>query len=241
MPTVLISASQRVLTEGDMLSVAQIERAFRDASDALRADPAFRNPPTRSASEVPALGAWIGPQPRVVRAKLPGTLALPPMWAILAFGALSPIVAAQIETQAAWLYQLPDDVPWSVARKDAIVGTLLARLDALLQAGSGSWSAAQMHPYAPALHGSLAWWSSGAAARTATREEPLGLISRITNTPESPVGQGRELSSTAETGVAFLERVADAIVPIAIVGGAIAATVYFWPVIAGARPGKKNR
>jgi hypothetical protein len=84
-------------------------------------------------------------------------------------------------THAAWLLEADDD---------ATVGRVLQELNARLQGFSRDFSVPVAQPYAPKLHGSIAWWQDGRAAQTITRDMPRESLRRLAGLyqHESPIG-----------------------------------------------------
>lgn len=112
-------------------------------------------------------GTWVGPRARVVRA-----------WNPFARGKVS----------VAWLYAWPSAGPWSQGAPLRELSRALAdNVAAALGVVGGSWQVATLR-YDPALHGPVAWWESGAAAATATRDEWPSLPDGVAG--ENPVGPG---------------------------------------------------
>jgi hypothetical protein len=135
---------------------------------------------------------WQGPQPRVTRRAIPPTF----------------------ETRFAWLWLWHDDA--EAARRMADLVPVLEyeirhRLPEVT--GSTDWTEITSTPYAPSLHGSLAWWTSGEAAATPSADMfPTG-IDRFTIQPDSP---DRPNPTPPPGAMAALKAVAWIVVPAAV-------------------------
>jgi hypothetical protein len=108
-------------------------------------------------------GAWVG-APRVTRTD--------PLLGILT-------------TSVAAVYEFPE-TPFVAARFEAITGLQAAALTDALRALSRDFSTAVGAPFRPAVNGELAWWRSGAAAQTRTRDDAPGVLD--TTGADNPLG-----------------------------------------------------
>lgn len=123
------------------------ERSFlsADAPTAEQIESALR--PLASAT-----GGWIGPRARVTR---------------------TANLELRFRTRFAWPWAWPTSSVPDLAH--APVSALLSRINSALSDVSWSWQGAQALPYIPALNGSVAWWTSGDASVTRTRNSfPTG-------------------------------------------------------------------
>lgn len=111
-----------------------------------------------------APGGWIGPHARITRTAM---------------------IGERFGTTFAALYAWPEaSVP---DLEHAPVADLVRRVDAALADVSSGWQGARAIPYAPAVHGSVAWWSNGQASITRTRDTfPTG--SGRVDADENPIG-----------------------------------------------------
>jgi hypothetical protein len=108
-------------------------------------------------------------------------------------------------TTFSWLYELPDppppnNTPQKIATRandigNPITGQLINQVrDAIRQhldrgTISSDWSNVTIAPYDPAVNGTIAWWRSGEAGRTATRDEfDLTQQAGQTTAVDSPAG-----------------------------------------------------
>lgn len=137
----------------------------RNAPTAEQIDAAFRAASVSQGlySEADYWGDWVGPAPRITRRA---------------------VVGSAFRTYAAWLYEVSDDTPperWTVIQR-----LLLDNLREELAKQSSDWSA-QLRPYSATLNGSVRWWSTGQAARTATQNEFPTLTGRV-DANENPTG-----------------------------------------------------
>lgn len=110
---------------------------------------------------------WIGPRARITRR------------GGVTDNFLHPFTSQNV-TSVAWLLQIPDG-----ATAAALVTTLRQRLDARLQELSTDFAPVRMTAYATAINGPVAWWQSGEASITRTRDEFPALT---TDANENPVG-----------------------------------------------------
>lgn len=130
----------------------------------------YVNAPTASAIEAALRGAatdgggWVGAHARVTRTSTPGE---------------------RFATRVAWVYawpasQFPEATP-------AMVSGLRQRCAAALDALSFGWQGVSVVPYSAAVHGSVAWWTSGQSAITRSRDEFPELAGR-TGPADNPIG-----------------------------------------------------
>jgi hypothetical protein len=155
---------------------------------------------------VPSLagGRWAGP-PRITRTSQ---------------------VGERFRTTLVGVYVLPPwagttDAPVSISPPAASVRNAFARqlLSALRSSQTvPGWQHAVTVPYLPAINGDLAWWASGQAAVTQTREasDVPTFLARV-DTPENPVGP-----TTAATHTASVPQQARAVQHAAAAAGAAA-------------------
>lgn len=132
---------------------------------------------------VPRTSAWIGPAPRIVRSSSPGATT----------------------THAAWLLGTEGD-------PNLVIADVLEDLNRRLQDNSRDWSAPVAQPFTPGLHGSQAWWESGAAANTRSRDTPEDQVTGRLN--ENPLGPDLPAPDWKEQAV----RVAGTVGVIAAIG-----------------------
>lgn len=147
-------------------------------------------------------GNWIGPGPRITRV-------------------ISDDAGIDEHTiTVAWLYGWPTGGPYTLTTPpvQAIAAELVVAVATSLNSGTRtSWEVASA-PYVPAFNGELAFWQSGAAANTATKDAPAEGVAESpygpaagaggatggTGTPPSP-SQGtppaQGMSSTAKWGI----------------------------------------
>ncbi len=116
-------------------------------------------------------GGWVGPRARVTRG-----------WNPFSRGRVS----------VAWLYGWPTGGPWGEAPPLGQLSRELAgNVARALEGVGGSWQVTALR-YDPARHGAVAWWASGDAARTETREEVSVAPDGDSTAPgENPVGPGQ--------------------------------------------------
>jgi hypothetical protein len=120
-----------------------------------------------------APGGWIGPHARITRTAQ---------------------IGERFRTRFAWLYGWPPATVPTLAA--APVAELLQRVNDALGSTSYAWQGAEAQPFAEAVNGSLAWWTSGQASNTRTRdvfptgtgrlmadENPIGPTSAATHPP----------------------------------------------------------
>lgn len=86
------------------------------------------------------------------------------------------------------VYGWPSGGPWAETAPgpglaEALRAAVFSKLDEL----HGSWSASAV-PYECATHGALAWWASGEASHTRTRDESPGISGGLVDAPDNPTG-----------------------------------------------------
>ncbi len=101
---------------------------------------------------------------------------------------------------------------------DLQLSSLRARVGAHLRASQllASWSAPQSSPFLPARNGDLAWWSSGQAAETRTRDAFPELAGRL-DVADNPIGPTSSATHPTSAGEAAAAMVSS--------GGSVAAIV----------------
>ena len=165
-------------------------------------------------------GSWLGPHARITRGAPMGE---------------------RFPTRVAWVYAWPVSVAADLER--APVAALQARVVAALDNIARGWQGVRVTPYAPAVNGSLEWWSSGTAANTQTRhtfptgagrlapdENPIG-----PTTPETHVPTPGEILSGAGAGAS------DVFTPLAWCIG-LGSLVYFGaPLLSMFRTRRRSR
>lgn len=116
-------------------------------------------------------GSWVGPRARVTRG-----------WNPFSRGRVS----------VAWLYGWPTGGPWSERPPLGQLSRELAgNVARALEGVGGSWTVTALK-YEPTRHGAVAWWASGDAARTDTRDAVGVLPDGDSAAPgENPVGPGQ--------------------------------------------------
>ncbi len=116
---------------------------------------------------------WIGPYPRVVRKSIPGGF----------------------ETHVAWLHQLDPNAATHNDTQTGFAQRRLAHEVAVALAGltggetaesARQWSDTTVYPFNVANHGPRAWWESGYAARTRTRDREPAITD--VDMQENPLG-----------------------------------------------------
>lgn len=215
-------ARYRLAASGDLSApsspswvVSSTESSILEANAPTAADIAAA---FRSVNLGPTWGSWLGPVPRVTRTAPLGSF----------------------RTVATWVWTMPD-TPWTAQHSSYVLGRVQAALADALHRGSSDWSAPTVAPYDVANNGPAAFWQSGSAGVTQTRdtfptgggrldapENPMGPTTDATH-PTS-LGQGLSTISSPLTGAAKL------ITTIAVVAGVGVAGWYAWPVISGTRP-----
>jgi hypothetical protein len=125
----------------------------------------------------PSFG-WVGPSPRVTRA-----------------------LSSVAQTRAAWVGAWPpnttNQAPPQRAVGDAVAEVIANELNARGYFG-GPWRVTWV-PYAPAQHGSLAWWRDGTASVTRTRDAFPEFAARL-SAAENPTGPTTRENRPATAG-----------------------------------------
>jgi hypothetical protein len=156
-------------------------------------------------------GDWVGPVPRITRVA---------------------VIGDAFYTSVAWVYQTPDEA-FAQEHSSYIQGTLKDNVTAALQTVSTGFGLATIGPWSEAVNGALAWWQSGDAGVTQTRDEYPELAGR-TDAAENPIGPTSTAShpttvadlmqhaaSTVSTSLAWI------LIPVAVIAG----LYYLGPVI----------
>lgn len=143
-----------------------------------------------------ASGGWIGPRARVTRT-----------------AGFSPRFSTFVAWPFAWRQPAVPDLA------HAPVTELLRRVNNALSDTSWSWQGARALPYTEAVNGNLAWWNSGAASQTRTRnsfptgaghfdadENPTGPTDATTHpsTPGDTLSHAAAASTDLATALAWL-------------------------------------
>lgn len=159
------------------------------------------------ARQSPTLGAWVGPGPRITRA--------------------SPI-GGRFATKISWLWALPEGM--TDAQFEARRRQLTLEWTELLQDITASaWATIGSSPYSPAVNGSVAWWRSGEAARTRTRESFPETAERFVS-PENPWGPTTPETTTLSIPGAVQIATESMTVPLLVIGG-LALLVVLGPTL----------
>ena len=187
-----------------------------DAPSAVKIEAALRGAP--GALPEATRWQWVGGAPRIVRQAIVGTgfrthVAWPAAWtdAQVALADLGPL-------------------------RDALAragGAALASIDAGPLGVRTEWTAT-VADYGEAANGPLAFWTSGAAANTRTRDNfPTGTARLDPN--ENPLGPDTNVSTSPTGIVRGVTGFTSSLGPLLIAGGALALVVYAWPWLAAAR------
>ena len=139
-------------------------------------------------------GNWIGPAPRITRV-------------------ISDDTGIDEHTiTVAWLYGWPTGGPYTLTTPpvQAIAAELVVAVATSLNSGTRtSWEVASA-PYVPAFNGELAFWQSGAAANTTTKDAPAEGVAESPYGPAAGAGgatggtgtpPAQGMSSTAKWGI----------------------------------------
>lgn len=153
-----------------------------------------------------------------------------------------PVFNINTSVAALWAMGPRDD---ATLRRD--LATLAERVQgSLARIDRSDWGTVTITPYNPTTNGPLEFWSTGAAARTTTRDDPPGVT---TSPPDNPRGEttpdthpGSPLPHLPDP-IDFLDALKWVVVPVAAVGGLLAARPYFDAVFGGrgARGGKSAK
>ena len=226
-------------TAGVIPSATAILSTWRDAANLHRA--------SISRPNAPALGVqWIGPAPRITRTT--GVMG-PQTTVTWLFQIPTGIAAATREFYARTFANgnRGDTVSGGRAVSlDSVVEqelpatawdrvVALATGNAAREVGS-SWQPAELVPFSPAIHGDIAWWQSGRASQTLSREEPrVGQVDQnpygpdtADTTPQNPLDQ-------LKTGLDQFKTLGY----LAVAGLAIYAVIRIVPLVASAAPAAK--
>lgn len=135
---------------------------------------------------------WIGPRARITRR------------GGVTDNFLHPLTPENV-TSVAWAIDVPDN-----AQAQTVIAQIRTNLDARLHALSSDFAPVRITAFAVAVNGPVAWWQSGEASVTRTRDEFPALT---TDANENPVGPdagthpttpGEILTGGAGTGADFL-------------------------------------
>lgn len=122
---------------------------------------------------------WVGPRPRVTREARAGD---------------------RFYTRVAWLGAWPAEGYDADAPLSSSAEAVRASVESKLNASLGNGWTVRALPYAPAVNGSLAWWQSGEASNTATRDQFPELAGRLdaVENATGPTGDGTHPSTARE-------------------------------------------
>ncbi|MEO8071312.1 MAG: hypothetical protein ABI652_07905 [Acidobacteriota bacterium] len=163
MGSFLVTATNEVTFSTNSPTAAQIEGA-------LQAIPVVATRADRAARGLPDDGGWVGSARITRRAN-----ALPPGGRL---------------TDVAWLYSWPDRIPASAEATTAGLIQEYIRANAVVALPvSAGWKDISIVPYNPTTNGTVAWWESGDAGRTVTRDAfDLNQQTGSNQTRDNPTG-----------------------------------------------------
>ena len=155
-------------------------------------------------------GGWLGPGPRITR---------PP-----------PLPGTRFVTRMACVWEFAD-TPFTRTNLRAM--TVLVRIGVAggLANQSADWGEVLVAPHAEPTHGALAWWRSGEAAVTRTRDAQPELIGRF-GTDDNPVGPTTAATHPLSLADA-LRGGATGLFGVALAIGGITAAVVLGPRLVG--------
>lgn len=114
-----------------------------------------------------AEGDWIGPAPRITR---------------------TAVIGERFGTRATWIYGWPAGGPWDTrSPSGSLRDELVRRVTSELARAAAGWQPVLTAPWSAPVNGPLAWWASGEASVTRTRDQfPTG-TGRL-DADEDPLG-----------------------------------------------------